>query len=287
MGEIMDSSRYSQYPPGQVPPHPPGYPQPPGFPQPPVSPDAGKGLAISAVVIGGVSLLLCWVPLVNNMVFLLGLVGLGLAIPALVISVRRKTRAKGLAIAGLILSLLSLVGVLATQAFYSQMLNEVVDSIEGRSDGVVESSETEAKEATATEALALGAAAGIGDYSVTITGVDTNATETILAVNQFNPLPSGQYVLVDVGVTYNGSEEGNPWLDLTIKFIGADARQYDTTTCSVVVSKEAHDVPTLEKGGAGEFQVCMDVPPEALVDAKVFVQEGVSWDDNRVYWAVP
>lgn len=278
----MDNQTYSQYPPDQMPPAPPGYPQP----QPPRNPDAGKGLAISAVVIGAISVLLCWVPIVNNMVFVLGLVGLGLAIPALVISSKRKSRAKGLSIAGLILSVISLLGVLGTQAIYSSMLDNVVESIEDSADGVVESSEKEAEEATSSDALALGTAADIGEYSVTVTAVNTNATEAILAVNQFNEPPAGQYVLVDVSATFNGSEEGDPWLDLGAKFIGADARQYDSSTCSVVLEKEVHDVPTLEKGGSAEFQVCMDVPAEALTDAKIFVEEGMSFDNNRVYWAV-
>lgn len=251
------------------------------------SSSAGKGLAISALVVGSISVLLCWVPIVNNIVFVLGLVGLGLAIPALIISRKNKSSAKGLSIAGLILSVLSLIGVLGTQMLYSSMIDKAVASIEDSADGVVESSEKEVEEAETSEALAIGSAAEVGEYTVTVTAVDTNATEAILAVNQFNEAPQGQYVLVDIAVTFNGSDEGDPWLDLSTKFIGADARQYDNSTCSAVVEKSSHDVPTLENGGAGEFQICMDVPAEALSDAKVFVEESMSWDDARAYWSVP
>lgn len=112
----------------------PGY-YGPGYGGPPPNQEAGKGLAITALVIGSVSLLLCWVPLVNNLVFFLGLIGLGFAVPALVVSVRKRSRSKGMAIAALILLVLSLVGVLATQALYGEFFDEISRSIEDASDG--------------------------------------------------------------------------------------------------------------------------------------------------------
>ncbi len=293
----MDNTAYSPNPPaGQPGPGQPdqGYPGYPGQPGPgqefngpgagkPVNPEAGKGLAITALVIGIVSLLLCWVPFVNNLVFVLGLIGLGFAVPALVISVKNRSRAKAMSIAALVLVVLSLVGVLATQAFYGAVIDDVAESIEDGADGVVDSSDQEQK--AAEEALAIGTAATVGDYNVTVTGVNTNAGDLIAAVNPYNAAPQGQYVLVDVAVEYTGDGEGNPWVDLSTKFIGADARQYDPSTCSVVLENENYDVPTLEKGGVADFQVCMDVPAEALADAKVFVEPTFAWDnEDRTYW---
>lgn len=262
-------------------------PGPGGGPGPgkPGNPEAGKGLAITALVIGIVSLLLCWIPIVNNVVFFLGLIGLGFAIPALIISVKNRSSAKGMSIAALILVILSLVGVLATQAFYGKVIDDVTESIEDGADGVVESSENE-QEAAAAEALAMGTAAQVGDYSVAVTAVNTNAAEIILAANQFNEPPVGQYVLVDLAVEYSGDGEGNPWIDLQTKFIGADARQYDRSTCGAVVPNPDMDVPTLEKSGTATYQVCMDVPVEALTDAKIFVEPSFSLSNNdRAYWS--
>ena len=117
----------------------PGYGGPgyggPGYGGPPTNQEAGKGLAITALVIGGVSLLLCWVPIVNNLVFFLGLIGLGFAVPALVVSVRKRSRSKGMSIAALILLVLSLVGVLGTQALYGQLFDDISSSIEDATDG--------------------------------------------------------------------------------------------------------------------------------------------------------
>ncbi|MDM7990751.1 hypothetical protein [Arthrobacter sp. zg-Y877] len=295
----MDNTTHSPYPPsgepssdGQPFPADPGMAGPgaggPGqtnFGKPAGNPDAGKGLAITALVIGVVSLLLCWIPFVNNLVFVLGLIGLGFAIPALIISVKNRSRSKGMSIAALILVVLSLVGVLATQAFYGKVIDDTVESIEDGADGVVESSEEE-KEASSGEEAALGTAAEVGDYSVTVSAVNTNAGDVIAAVNPYNAAPQGQYVLVDLAVQYSGDGEGNPWIDLQTKFIGADARQYDPSTCTVALEKETYDVPTLEKGGVAEYQVCMDVPAEALADAKIFVEPTFTLDnDDRAYWA--
>src|SRR3954447_22846549 len=71
-------------PPGQPPygPPPGGYPQYGGQQQP--EPRKGAGLATSALVLGIIALVLCWVPIVNNFAAILAVVGLALSIPALI-----------------------------------------------------------------------------------------------------------------------------------------------------------------------------------------------------------
>lgn len=275
----MDTS-FSSYAQDHLQPPSPGYPVPP--PNPPQDPETGQGLVISAVVTGAVSILLCWVPVVNSIVFLSAPVGIGLAIPALVIWGKRNPRSKALSITGLVLSVLSLVGVLGTQALYSTSVVDIFRSSAGRSNG-----EPGRFLPAAGDALELGSSANVGEYSVTVTGVDTDATERILAISPYNQAPQDQFVLVDVSVTYLGNGEGDPWADLRIKFTGADARQYDANACIERLDKGAYNVPTLETGGAGEFQVCMDVPAVALADAEVFVEEEYSTDNDRVYWSIP
>ncbi|MBP3037463.1 hypothetical protein J2M53_14530 [Arthrobacter sp. zg-ZUI100] len=280
----MDNTSFSPYAQDHVQPPSPGYPVPQQ--NPPQDPGTGQRLVISAVVTGAVSILLCWVPIVNSIVFLSAPVGIGLAISALVIWGKRDRRSKALSITGLVLSVLSLVGVLGTQALYSVSVLDIFSSSADRSSGEPDSLPTERKR-VASEVLELGSSGKVGEYSVTVTGVDTDATETILAISPFNKAPQGQYVLVDVSATYVGNGEGDPWMDLRIKFTGADARQYDAGDCFERLDQGAHTVPTLETGGAAEFQVCIDIPPEALADAEIFVQEKYSRDGDRVYWSIP
>jgi hypothetical protein len=259
-----------------------------GAPAPQENQNAGKGLAITALALAIVSLLLCWVPIVNNLVFVLGLIALGFAIAATVITVKRKSKSKGMSIAALIISVVSIIGVIASQMFYASLIDSVAKSVEDAADGVVAVDDGEQAEVAEATALALGEGAAIGnEYNVTVKAVNLDATKDILAMNQFNQDPEGQYVLIDLVTEYVGSEEGDPWIDLAVKLVGGDARQYGSSTCMASLEKEALTVPTLEKGGVGEYQLCLDVPAEAIADAKLFVEPTISFDnDSRVYWAV-
>jgi hypothetical protein len=108
----------------------------------------------------------------------------------------------------------------------------------------------------------------------------------VAAENQFNSPPNGQYVLVELTVTYDGADEGDPWLDLSTEFIGTDARKYDASSCSAVIPNEASDVPTLLTGGTASYQVCMDVPPTAIEGGRVEVSKNFSFDDVSAVWAI-
>jgi hypothetical protein len=286
---------YGQPPYGQPSygPPPVGYPQHPGQLQ--QDPRKGSGLAISALVLGIIALLLCWVPFVNNFAAILAVLGLALGIPALVSARRGKRTGSGLAVASVILSVLALVGVFATQAFYGKVLDDVSDEINSSLDAaaVPESSEALEAEASAnaetTEApaaaLAVGQSGQLSEYTVTVDSVTPDGNAIVADENPFNEPPTGQYVLVDLTVTYNGTDDGDPWLDLTTEFVGTDARKYDSSSCFAVVPNEASDVPTLLAGGTASFTVCMDVPAAAIAGGQVQVSESFSFDDDSVVWA--
>lgn len=288
--ETTDQQQGSYYaPPSTMPPAGgPGYPPPGQFappPEPGGNKGAGKALAITALILAVVSLLLCWVPIVNNLVFFLGLLALGFGIPALIISVKKRSKAKGTSIAAVIIAVVALVGVLASQAMYSSMLDGISKSISDSADGVVDTAPKDQKKAD-DASLALGAIAKVGgDYEVAVMSVNPNAGDAIAAANPYNVPAKGQYVLVDISVKYVGAKEGNPWIDLTPKFAGGDARQYDTSTCMAALEKSGTSLPTLGTGATGDYQVCMDVPAGAVVDGKVFVEPMFSIkQDQRVYW---
>ncbi|MCK0112465.1 DUF4352 domain-containing protein [Ornithinimicrobium sp. F0845] len=132
--------------------------------------------------------------------------------------------------------------------------------------------------------LAIGGTAEVGDYTVAVTEVQLNANDALQATNSFNEAPEGQYVLVSLDVTYNGDEEADPWLDLFIELAGSDARVYDTSTCMAVTPNTVMDVPTLTAGGQATFDVCFDVPQEALDNPKIYVEDSMSFDDTRAIW---
>lgn len=311
-------------PPKNWPAPPPGWEPPPGWqPDPnwgpaphdhqfwvhvpeskPSTDQRGKAISIVALISAGVALILCWVPIVNNLVAFLGLIAIVLAIISLVVTFRGPSTFRGVAIAALVVGVLSVVGVLATQAYYQSILSGVSETLTGGSDSSSEQSSdssgdqtpeangaasptTSAMAGSVGQPLTIGSPAKVGaEYRVVVSAVKANANALVLAANQFNSPPKGQYVLVQVDVTYLGADEGSPWIDLSPTFVGTDARQYDASDCGAVLDEGVMQVPTLEKGGKATYQVCMDVPRAAIQGGKIFVEEMISFDKkSRVYWA--
>lgn len=86
-----------------------------------------SGLAVAALVLGIIAAATSFMPIINNASFFIALIGLILAIVAIVGIRKGKNSGKGIAIAGLVLSIVAVVLVLGTQAFYSAVLNEAAD----------------------------------------------------------------------------------------------------------------------------------------------------------------
>jgi hypothetical protein len=276
--------RPAQEQPAQEQPAPPGFVVP-GGPREPLS-GAPQGLAIAALVSSIVALVLCLFPAVNIFALPAGVSGLGLGAAALVLASKRRTRT-GMPMAALIVSALAVVGFMVAQVLHTGLLAGVEESA-GQGAGGAGGAVPEQRQA-AGPALSLGDSAAVGrDYKVTVESVNLDATPEVMNVTEFNEAPKGQYVLVDLSVEYTGPEEGDPWLDLSVKLSGADARQYDAQNCRAVLEKAVVLVPTLENGGQGDYQVCMDIPAEAASDAELFVQPRRSLKgESRVYWSVP
>ncbi|WP_402464163.1 DUF4190 domain-containing protein [Isoptericola aurantiacus] len=254
------------------------------FPQAPApAPARSNGLAVAGFVTGLVSLVLCLVPILNNLVFLTALVGLVLAIVGLV-KTRRGAPRRGLAIAGIVLSVLAGIGVLASQAFYSSVLDDVSESLDDTptSDGAAASAEGQSSDddadtdaQSAAEEPEPAAEAGTRDnpygFSETVgneewtvdLGKPHEAWGEIRAENEFNDAPADgmEYWIVPVEATYTGSETGTPWVDLTVEFVGDDNVTY-SDYCGVIPD-DLDEVDELYEGGTGKGNVCVVVPAGA------------------------
>lgn len=93
-------------------------------------PPKGSGLSIAALIVAGLGLLLSWVPIINNVAFVFALIALALGIPAWLGARRGRRTGKGLAFASIVISVLAVASVLATQAFYGKVADEVSKSID-------------------------------------------------------------------------------------------------------------------------------------------------------------
>ena len=87
---------------------------------------ASKGVSAMAVVglvLGIFALISSWVPIVNNLSFIVGVLGLVFSIIGTVAASRGKSTGKGLAVAALIINIIACVIVLATQSLFAAALS--------------------------------------------------------------------------------------------------------------------------------------------------------------------
>lgn len=141
---------------------------------PSYEPPKGKsGLGIAGLILGIIAILTSFIPIVNNISFFIALVGLILSIIGMVGVSKGKTSGKGLTIAALVLNILSLIIVLATQALFTAVLDEATnttsDSIVASSSSSSESGESSSAVTPATSSSA-SSQSSTAKYAVTIDG---------------------------------------------------------------------------------------------------------------------
>ncbi|WP_432512381.1 DUF4352 domain-containing protein [Kineococcus sp. SYSU DK001] len=255
-------------------------------PPPQAVPRRGKGLAVAALVIGIVAAAGCLVPVLNIGSIVLAVVGLVLGVVALV----RRADGKGMSVAGVVLSLVAIVVAIVVNVAAGAALTAVDEAVDQAATDAANGYSTvdpQDAEQAAAAAVALGTPARVGDYTVTVTAVNQDATQVIAEANPFNEAAQGRYVLVDLTATYDGqAPEANPWIDLTTGFQGTDARNYSTTSCTATLPNSAFDQPGLRAGGTASYQVCFDVPAEAIAGGLVSVEQFADFQDDQVVWAL-
>ncbi|GAB3224536.1 hypothetical protein GCM10027447_13250 [Glycomyces halotolerans] len=147
--------------------------------------------------------------------------------------------------------------------------------------------ETEASEAagdgTSPDApLPAGSAVEVGDWTITVTDVELDATETILAENEFNEPPADgfQQAMYTIEGTYNGDETGTLWLDVTVG-VYADNTFY--SECLNVVPGDLIDAPDVSGGGSASGASCAEIPSDAADGALVYIEDLFSLDGDKYY----
>lgn len=104
------------------------------------APASKSALGIASLVLGIVGIVGSWIPFLNNFSFIIAIVGVILGAIGLR-SVLKGTKAgKGITIAGLVLSILACVIVLATQSMYSKAIDDTMNSMTSNSSSSSSSS---------------------------------------------------------------------------------------------------------------------------------------------------
>jgi hypothetical protein len=104
----------------------------------PLTQASGKkisGLAIAGLVVGIVAIIGSWIPLLNVASFVFAIIALGLSIPGLIITIKGTKGGKGVAIAGLVLGV---VTIIIFFAMYGAAANIASDATEDALNSITE-----------------------------------------------------------------------------------------------------------------------------------------------------
>lgn len=118
---------------------------------------------------------------------------------------------------------------------------------------------------TREDPLPLGTPIEGGDWVVTVNEVTPDATDAVMAGNQFNDAPAEgtQYLLADVTVEYTGDESEMIMLGTGFAFVTATGETIDTGDAFVVGPDELDTAQELYNGGTAQGNVVLQVPEGA------------------------
>ena len=234
-------------------------------------------LAIVGLVLAIIALLVSFVPIVNNGAFVLGLVGAVFAIVGIVQTGKGKRRGRGLAVAGLVIAVLSVVIVLVTQSMYSAAIDSVTDGAQPTQAASSSSSQA------ASDGAATGSSSSSADYSNMAPGqsvdLDNGLSVSVDKVEAGLSNYDGSKV-TQVTVTYKNNGSSNASFNaFDWKASDANGAQRDETYYAS--QENALNSGTLSAGGT----VTGTIAFEGDI-TKVYYYSSIVQSDSNIAWAV-
>ena len=200
------------------------------FTQPAPTPQKKSGLGIASLVLGIIAIVGSWIPILNNISFLLAIIGLILGIVGIVSIRKGKVGGKGLTIAAVVINVIAIVIVVCTQWVFGKALDEATKDLNAGSTVVATSEKADA-----------------GDSKKT----DKNADNSKLAVGKAVTLDNGLQVSVD-SKTEKTDQAGNKYLLVTVSYKNTgsepvDYASYDWKQTSSSGNMEDPEIAILDK----------------------------------------
>ena len=175
------------------------------FTQPAPTPQKKSGLGIASLVLGIIAIVGSWIPILNNISFLLAIIGLILGIVGIVSIRKGKVGGKGLTIAAVVINVIAIVIVVCTQWVFGKALDEATKDLNTGSTVVATSEKADA-----------------GDSKKT----DKNADNSKLAVGKTVTLDNGLQVSVD-SKTEKTDQAGEKYLLVTVSYKNTGSEPVD------------------------------------------------------------
>ncbi|QNO36932.1 hypothetical protein H4J02_10720 [Protaetiibacter sp. SSC-01] len=246
----------------------------------PAGPSRFNVMGLVSLILGGVAFLfgitVGWIPYVGFFFVLLALVGVVLGIVGLL----AKNKGKGLAIAGTIVSGVSLLltaAISVVMLLFITSYSNTVDDFTWDDDPVITDPEEDYGTGSDDDPDALGginnpAAVGdtvtFSDYSgadqwqVVVGAPNLDATADVLAADEYNeqPQPGNVYIVVPMTVTYLGEDTDLPYM-LYTELLTSGMDVYDVSYADY--PGNIYDADELATGETADVNLVFEVPADA------------------------
>jgi hypothetical protein len=152
------------------------------------------------------------------------------------------------------------------------------------------SSDDDAELGTRDNPLEVGTRIEMGDWTLAVTEVTLDATDAVMAENDFNdpPVEGRQFVMFNVDATYEGDDSGTAWLDFSWAIVGAAGNTFGTGMddyCGVIPDPLDDTGETFPGGNVGG-NVCVSVDSDQVEGGTIRIEESLSFDDTRAFYAL-
>jgi hypothetical protein len=278
-------------PPASPPPEPP--PGPPPYYPPPMPghhPPAGnsKTISVLALVFGGLALLFSLIPVAG--IFIGGLFGIA-AIVLGIIGIFKSH--KLFAIIGIALAVVGLIVAVIITVAVGRTADEIIEDwptdygdSSGEDEGHGDAPQDQAVDGTdPTAPLPAGTEVDTGTWKVSFSDVAPDATDTILAEDDYNtpPAEGQQYFMFQVDAAYEGEDASNPWDDLAfgVYFNNTLYASYSSFDCGYLPN-DLSEAPMVYSGGTASGNVCVVVATDGVEGAVISVED--YWNSGQRYF---
>jgi hypothetical protein len=257
---------------------------------PPVAPRKQRNvLGLVAFIVAVVGFIFACIP----GALIIGWILLPIAFILAIVALFFKGQSKALALTGLILSVVGTI--VAFVVFFAVVANSFNDAFGGTASSVTQTDAPKASAAAKDDAgakadagtskvgtrdnpAAIGSVIKGNDYTVTINSVNLNATDAILAANQFNEAPAdgSVYALINATVTYTGKDSGSAAL-VGISYVTADGNVIHSYDKLVLAPDPTLGMDEMYNGASATGNVALQIP--AAADGLIRVRPGVIADE--------
>lgn len=118
----------------------------------------------------------------------------------------------------------------------------------------------------------------------TVARISSNYRVAVTELTLYN-FSTGRMMVVTVEATYVGKQDGEPWGDLTVKYVAPDARTYGESECPFDLAElDASDQVTLKPDDVTTYGVCVELPAGSIEDGRVVVEEALARQEGTKSW---